>query len=155
MKHRLLLLYKKFNNLSPEHLSSLVSPAVNNLSRYNLRNAQSIQTIESRTTQYFNSVLPSFIREWNILSLDVRNSDSSNIFKRKLNSDVKPIPRYFNAGNRRAQVLHTKLSTKCSSLNDRLFQKRIKDSHLSLWLCGKYSPLPFALSILPCTESRA
>ena len=55
MKHRLLLLCKMFNNLSPEYLSSLIPPTVNNISRYNLRNAHNIQTIDSRTTQYFNS----------------------------------------------------------------------------------------------------
>ena len=54
MKHRLLLLYKMFNNLSLEYLSSLIPPTVNNISRYNLRNVHSIQTIDSRTTQYFN-----------------------------------------------------------------------------------------------------
>ena len=36
--------------------------------------------------------------------------------------------------NRRAQVLHTRLRTKCSSLNDDLFQKRINNSPLGL--CG-------------------
>ena len=70
-----------FNNISPECLSSLVLPTVNNISRYNLRNAQHIQTIDSRTTQYFNSFLPSSFREWNNLSLDVRNSDYVIIFK--------------------------------------------------------------------------
>ena len=130
MKHRLLLLYKMFNNLSPEYLSSLIPPTVSNISRYNLCNAQNIQTIDSRTTQYFDSFLPSPIREWNNLSLDVRNSDSIMIFKRKLDSDIKSIPRYLYAGNRRAQVLHARLRTKCSSL----FQKRINDSPLCL--CG-------------------
>ena len=134
MKHRLLLLYKILNNLSPEYLSSLIPPTVNNISRYNLRNAHNIQTIDSRITPYFNSFLPSSIREWNNLSLDVRNSDSIIIFKRKLNSDIISIPRYFYAGNRRAQVLHTRLPTKCSSLNDDLFQKRTNDSPLRL--CG-------------------
>ena len=76
MKHRLLLLYKMFNNLSPEYLSSPIPPTVNNISRYNLRNAHNIQTLDSRTTQYFNSFLPSSIREWNNLSLNVRNSNS-------------------------------------------------------------------------------
>ena len=33
-------------------------------SSYNLRNAHNIRTIHSRTTQYFNSSLPSNIREW-------------------------------------------------------------------------------------------
>ena len=134
MKHRLLLLYKMVNNLSPEYLSSLIPPTVNNISRYNLHNAQTIQTIDSRPTQYFNYFLSSSIREWNNLLLDVRNSDSIIIFKRKLNADIKSISRYFYAGNRRAQVLLTRSRTKCSSPNDDLFQKRINDS--SLCLCG-------------------
>ena len=134
MKHRLLLLYKMFNNLSQEYLSSLIHPTINNISRHNLRNAHNIQTLDSRTTQYFNSFLPSSVREWNNLSLDVRNSDSIIIFKRKLNSDIKYISRYFYAGKRSAQVLHTRLHTKCSSLNDDLFQKRINDSPLCC--CG-------------------
>ena len=92
-KHRLLLLYKMFNNFSLEYLSSLISPTVNTLSQYNLHNAQNIQTLDSRTTQYFNSFLPSSIREWNNLPLDVRNSDFVIIFKRKLNSDIKATTR--------------------------------------------------------------
>ena len=53
-KHRLLLLFKMFNNLSPEYLSFLIPPTINTLSQYNLRNAQTIQTADSRTTQYSN-----------------------------------------------------------------------------------------------------
>ena len=55
MKHILLLLYKMLDNLSPEYLSSLIPPTVNNISRYSLRNANNIQTMDSRTTQYFIS----------------------------------------------------------------------------------------------------
>ena len=62
----------------------------------------------------------------------MRNSDSVFIFKCKLYADVKAIPIHFYAGNRRAQGLHTRLRTKCSSLNDDLFQKRINDSPLCL-----------------------
>ena len=133
-KHRLLLLYKMFINLLPEYLSSLIPHTVNTLSQNNLPNTHNIQTVDSRTSQYFNSSSPSAIREWNNLPLDVRNIDSVIIFKRKLNSDMKATPRYFYAGNRRAQVLHTRLRKKYSSLNDDLFQKRITDSPLCL--CG-------------------
>ena len=119
MKHRLLLLYKMFNNLSPEYLSSLIPPTVNNISRYNLPNAHNIQNLDSRTTQYFSS----FCR------LLLENGITCH-----LTSDIKSIPRYFYAGNRPDQVLHTRLRTKCSSLNDDLFQKRINDSPLCL--CG-------------------
>ena len=55
MKYIPLLLYKIFNNPSPEFLSSLIPPTDNNLSRYHLPNAQTVPTIDSRTTQYFNS----------------------------------------------------------------------------------------------------
>ena len=50
--HRLLLLYKMFFILSQDYLSLLIPPTVNNISKYNLRNAQNIQTFDSRTTQY-------------------------------------------------------------------------------------------------------
>ena len=64
-----------FNNLSPEYLSSLIPPTVNTISQCNLRNAQNIETVNSRTTQYYNSFLPSSIREWKYLPLGVRNID--------------------------------------------------------------------------------
>ena len=64
-KHKLLLLYKMFNNLAPLYLRSLIPPTVDTQSSYNPRNAHNIRTIYSRTTQHFNSFLPSTIREWN------------------------------------------------------------------------------------------
>ena len=82
-----LLLYKMFNNLSPLYLCSLIPPTVDTQFSYNLRNAHNIRTIHLRTTQYFNSFLPSTIREWNTL-LDVGNCNSIISFKRKLNSDI-------------------------------------------------------------------
>ena len=111
-KHKLLLLYKMFNNLSPLYLCSLIPPTVDTQSSYNLRNAQHIRTIHSRTTQYSNSFLPSTIRTWNTLPLDVRNSDSIISFERKLNSYIKVVPKYFYTGNRKAQVLHVRICTK-------------------------------------------
>ena len=91
-KHKLLLLYKMSNNLSPLYLCSLIPPTVDTKSSYNLRNAHNIRTIHSRTTQYFNSFLLSTIREWNTLPLDVRNCDSIISFKRNV------VPKYFLHG---------------------------------------------------------
>ena len=42
-----------------------------------------------------NLFLPSAIREWNTLPLNVRNCDSIISFKRKLNSDINAVPKYF------------------------------------------------------------
>lgn len=129
-KHKLVLFYKMFNNISPVYLSSLVPPSVSNLTAYNLRNAQNIQTIDSRTSQYYNSFLPSAVREWNNLSLETRNSDSVNSFKRLLNAGASVVPKYYYIGNRKLQILQTRLRTKCSSLNNDLFLKNIAESPL-------------------------
>ena len=84
---------KMFNNLSPLYLCSLIPPTVDTQTSYNLRNAHNIRTIYSRTTRYFNSFLPSTIREWKTLPLDVRKCDSIISFKRKLNSDINVVPK--------------------------------------------------------------
>ena len=51
-KHKLVLLYKMYNNLTPFYLSPLVPPMVQHTTRYNLRNAGDLQTIYSRSSLY-------------------------------------------------------------------------------------------------------
>ena len=66
--------------------------------------------------------------------IDVRNCDYIISFKRKLNSDINVVPKYFYTCNRKALVLHVRIRTKCSSLNNDLYQKGISESPLCL--CG-------------------
>ena len=129
-KHKLVLFYKMFNNISPVYLSSLVPPSISSISTYNLRNAENVQTIDSRTSQYCNSFLPSAVREWNNLPLETRSSDSVNTFKRSLDRGATVVPKYYYSGNRKFQILHTRLRTNCSSLNNDLFLKNILESPL-------------------------
>ena len=75
-KHKLSLFYKMVNGLYPPYLSFLLPIHVNKVSSYNLCNPNDIRTIPARTNLYYNSFLPSAIREWNDLSLDVRTSES-------------------------------------------------------------------------------
>ena len=63
----------------------------------------------------------------------MRNCDSIISFKRKLNSDINVVPKYFYTGNRKARALHIRIRTKCSSLNNDLYKKR---NHSPLCLCG-------------------
>ena len=121
---KLVLFYKMVNHLTPLYLSSLIPPTVNETSRYNLRNANNISTINARTNQYFNSFLPSTIRDWN------RNSTSVASFKHTLNQTNISVPKYFYVGDRRPQVLHTRLRTKCSALNYEICLKNLTDTPL-------------------------
>ena len=46
------------------------------------------------------------------------------------NKDKSHIPKHFYVGKRKAQILHTRLRTNCSSLNLDLFMRNISDSPL-------------------------
>ncbi len=127
-KHKLILFYKMITDQTPGYLSSLVPPIVGNLNRYNLRNADHFQVPRARTTLYSNSfLLPSF-RAFNDLPDSIKHADSVNSFKRMLSSNLSIVPKHFLYGNRKSQVLLTRLRTKCSSLSHDLFGKNIVPS---------------------------
>ena len=132
--HKLVLFYKMTHGLTPDYLSNLIPDTVGSLSRYNLRNENDIRTIPCRTQLYFNSFLPSTIRDWNELDTEIRSSPSLNIFKSRLMKKTK-IPKYYIDGNRFEQVQLTRIRTNCSALKDDLFQKDIVESPLCS--CGQ------------------
>ena len=107
------------------YLSSLVPPTVGNNTVLSLRYANDIQTLQTNTQLYFNSFLPSVVRLWNDLPDEIQNSNT-------IREDSPPS--YYNAGKRLGQIYHSRLRTKCSSLNEHLFSKNIADS--SLCTCG-------------------
>ena len=72
--HKLTLFFKMFSHLTPLYLSSLIPPSVNDMSRYNLRNSDQLQTIDSRTNLYYNSFLPSTVSAWKCLPAEVKQS---------------------------------------------------------------------------------
>ena len=132
---KLVLFSNMVNPLTPLYLSSLIPPTVNDTSRYNLRNANNISTINARTNQYFNSFLLSTIRDWNSLNEEHRNSMSVASLKHTLNQTNISVPKYYFVGDRRPQVLHTRLRTKCSVLNYEIYLKNLTDTPLCR--CGK------------------
>ena len=117
-----------YNDLTPSYLSSLVPQSINNLSQYSLRNADNLQSIHARTNLYFQSFLPSVVRKWNDLSDEAKRFSSVTSFKNYLNRNRTSIPKFFYTGNRKTQILHTRLRTKCSSLNSDLYYKNITES---------------------------
>ena len=129
-KHKLILFYKMKNNLCPPYLASLVPNNVGDASRYNLRNVQHSQTVHAYTQLYFNSFLPSVIREWNALSQTTRELSSMECFANQLNSDIIPPQKLYFQGNRLAQIYHARLRTGCSTLRLHLYSKNIIESPL-------------------------
>ena len=132
-KHKMYQFYKMNNDLTPAYLTTLVPPTVEYASAYNLRGSQNFRPMLTRTQLYYKSFLPSCIREWNELPLDIRNSTSLASFKYKLNADTIKIPKYYSTGNRSLQIYHTRLRTKCSSLKQHLFSKNMIPNPLCEW----------------------
>ena len=143
------------NNLCPEFLCNLVPQTVGNSSRYSLRNSNNVQSIPTRANYHFNSFLPSSVREWNNISEDIRNSDSVSAFKYALKKELNLplIPNYFRFGTRKLQVLHTRLRTNCSALNNDLFLKNMSDSPFCA--CGQIEDADhFLLHCIEYADSR-
>ena len=118
------------HSLTPEYLSCLVPEPISNISSYNLRNSNNFRAINTRTSQYYQSFLPSTVRSWNDLPVEAHLYNTLNSFKHFLNKETARVPQHFYTGSRKAQILHTRLRTKCSSLNLDLFMKNITDSPL-------------------------
>ena len=125
--HKLIQFYKMYHKLTPEYLSCLVPASVRDIHGYNTRNADYVRNVTARTAYYGNSFLPSVIKLWNEIPVEVRNA-SLSIFKKYLNRNKVSPPRYYYIGSRKAQILHSKLRLECSALNEHLFRKNLIDS---------------------------
>ena len=71
-KHKLTILYKILNGLTPEYLQSILPPLVQNTTNYNLRNSNNLRSIHANTNLFYYSFFPSTIRAWNDLSEDIK-----------------------------------------------------------------------------------
>jgi len=134
-KHKLIKFHDMFHHHTPEYLSNIVPQQLSEVHNYNTRRANDIQNLHCRTSYYKNSFLPSVINEWNSIPDDIKLNASKPAFKTYLNSTNCKIPKYFNYGPRKGQVLHARLRLNCSSLNDHLFSKHLTDSRLCS--CGQ------------------
>ena len=130
------MMYKITHNSTPDYLRQLLPPRVQERSRYLLRNPNNFIVPATRTTGYFNSFLPSALREWNSLSIASRNSSSLVSFKRTLRESITVPPQFYTIQTTRVgQILHTRIRLECSSLNQHLHKKNlINDPNCS---CGQ------------------
>jgi hypothetical protein len=94
------------------------------MTNYNLRNIYNLSVPPSRTERHKKSFLPSAIRLWNLLPVEVRNCQNLAVFKKRLIKWNKyPVRnRLYYFGNRYLAVLHTRLRLGNSALNYNLYR---------------------------------
>ena len=118
------MFYNIVNGDTPGYLFDLLPRSVTEGHDYNLRNPNNFVPPSTRLTSFQNSFFPSSTRLWNNLEPYIRNSPSNSSFKLLLKSKYslpKP-PLYYSYGNRKANILHTRLRNNCSSLKSDLFR---------------------------------
>ena len=129
-KHKLILFHKMFHKQTPDYLASLVPFSAHEIHGRNTRNQHQLVNINCRTESYRNSFLPSVIKAWNDLPVDIRNNPSLWSLKNFLNRNLSKNPTYFNCGSRIGQIYHARLRTNSGPLNDHLYKCNLSDSPL-------------------------
>ena len=115
---------------TPDYLSSLFPPTIDDATPYYLRNPNDLVTINRRTELFAKSFVPSAISLWNSLPDDLKQIESFSQFKTALcNSLFKQDshPSYYMLGERRYCVLHARIRNNCSDLNFDLFRNHLQN----------------------------
>ena len=81
--------------------------------------------IHANTRTYADSFLLSTIQVWINLPDSVGSADTLATFKHLLTLGTSKVPKYYFCGDRFYQVLHTRLQTECSSLNQHLHKRNL------------------------------
>ena len=127
---KLILMFKYSKGELPDYLNSHFPDLVINTNNYFLRNQMNYASIVRRLVIYSNSTIPSSVRMWNELDIDIRNSDTLSTFKNKLKHIYKPadVPSFLLSGYRFYQVHHARIRNNCSNLNADLFTNHLRES---------------------------
>ena len=110
-------------------------PTVGNNTAYKLHYAHDYKCTRSNTQLYYNSFLPSVVRDWNELPQTTRNATSICAFKCRFISTLIVVPLLYLDGKCIGQIYRARLRMDCRSLNHHLFSKNIIDS--TLCICGR------------------
>ena len=134
-RRKLTLFHKIFNKDTPQFLSDILEPLYRH-NTYNVRNNDDFTLPNYRLQSTRNSFFPSTIKLWNELEPEVRHNYSFNQFRFYLRSerDIYKVPDYFFAGERKYNVILTRLRNLCSNLNFDLF--RVNLTHSPVCFCG-------------------
>jgi hypothetical protein len=116
--HRLNLMYKIQNGLSPQYLIGACPVLTRERTNYDLRTGMNITNPLLRTTTYQKSFFPQTISDWYSLKLSIRNSPSISSFKDTLRKSTgKKSNSLFQYGNTTAAINHTRMRLGLSGLS--------------------------------------
>ena len=113
---KLCCFYKVYKCHSLKYLFNIIPVTV---SRCNTRNTNKIVQFKVKRNFFWNSFFPFAVIEWKELNLNIRNSESLNVFKNSLVKFICPSGNsVFNCHNPRGVILLTRLRLGLSHLRE-------------------------------------
>ena len=79
-RRKLVIFHSMVYSYCPRHLQLLLPQTVGSYSHYPLRNAANIILPHCRTSQYYNSFIPTMVRTWNDLSMEMKETEDKRAF---------------------------------------------------------------------------
>ena len=73
------------------------------------------------------SFFPSTIKLWNSLPDSVKSLPTFSKFKKAIQPVQIPVASFYNIGDRKTNIIHTKLKHRCSGLNSDLYRVNLKN----------------------------
>jgi hypothetical protein len=127
--HRLNLMFKIQNGLTPNYLKNACPPLTRDRTNYDLRSALNITTPQQRTSSYQNSYYPQTIKDWNSLPRNQRLAPSIDTFKERQKSVAGfKTNKLFHHNSNKAAIDLTRIRLGLSGLSAQRFDyNHIKD----------------------------
>ena len=127
---RLNLLFKMINGHVPSYLSMILTPLVSSVHHYPLRNTHHLRLPTVTTSRYQKAFLPSTIKLWNQLPVEIISLTDLSQFKRAVTAHLfqQKAPAHWNFGERSLSIFHTRLRLGLSGLNAHLFTHGLSDN---------------------------
>ena len=141
--HRLRLFYKIRNNLSPDYLMQLMPQTVQDRNPYALRNREDLTPFRTQRQFFSKSFFPQTTKDWNELPLELRCAKTLSSFNRMLSVKFPTLHTrlWFGQGDRRLDIIHTRIRMGCSSLKSDLhFNLHVEDNPYCA--CGRVIETP-------------
>ena len=130
--HRLIMFYKIVNNMTPEYLKAPIPMRIRQSSRISR-----IPNLPCRTNTFIDSFYPDCINCWNNLDLEIKNSISLSVFKKKIFNITRPKRReMYQILDRKGTKWIYQLRVGLSPLKSHKFRHNFQDLHNDICTCS-------------------
>ena len=122
---KLILMHKIIKNETPSYLNDLLPSLVNDVSNYNLRNNTNYDLSFCRLCSYETSYFSSTLKLWNDLNTETPDIPTLSQFKSSIRHQPPRVGKHLLVGERKYNIILTRIRHRCSSLNADLFHVNI------------------------------